>query len=76
MTLYDFVKLDDQERAEAVWKGNFIAAREEGEYRVIIYKLETFFVEVYYHKPLNSIQKLRPFKTTRRLAPYFFSRLN
>jgi hypothetical protein len=71
MNLFEFIALDNSDRAEAVWNGNFIAAREEGEYRVMLYKLESFFVEVYYHRELNSIQKLRPFKTTRRLHPYF-----
>jgi hypothetical protein len=76
MTLYDFIKLGEKERAEETWKGTFLSSRNEGEYKVILYKLESFYVEVYYNNELNKIHKLRPFKTTERLHQYFNPLLN
>ncbi len=34
MTLYDFIALDEQEQAEAVWNGVFIADRQDQEHRI------------------------------------------
>jgi hypothetical protein len=40
MTLYDFMQMDEMEQAEAVWSRNLAGTRHEGEYRILLYKLE------------------------------------
>jgi hypothetical protein len=70
MTLYEFKTLSDFEQAEAVWNGTFIAHREDGFFRVLLYQIDSFYVEVYYHKTANVILRFRSFTTTRLLEPY------
>lgn len=70
MTLYDFKKLSDFEQAQAVWNGTFLAHREEGLFRVILYQIDSFYAEVYYQKEQNIISHFRTFTTTRLLDPY------
>ncbi|MDQ3842825.1 MAG: hypothetical protein M3342_02250 [Bacteroidota bacterium] len=70
MTLYDFIALDEQEQAEAVWNGVFIADREDQEHRILLYQIDSFYIEVYYHKEYNVIRRFRPFSSTDQLQPY------
>jgi hypothetical protein len=70
MTLYDFIALDEMEQQEALWEGVHIGDREEGEHLILLYQMDNFYVEVYYHKEYNVIRRYRPFKTTDLLAPY------
>ncbi len=46
MTLYDFIALDEMEQAEAVWNGVFIADRKDQEHRILLYQVNSFYVEV------------------------------
>jgi len=73
MNLYDFIKLNEAEQAEAVWNGTFIADRVDSEARYLLYNLGSFFVEVSYLPKENKIDKLRPFKTKTLLEPYLDS---
>jgi len=57
LTLYDFNALTDHEKAEAVWKGNFLADREEDGFTVQLYSLDNFWVEVFYDKKSNQISR-------------------
>jgi hypothetical protein len=70
MTLYQFLALDEMEQAEAVWEGIMIADRIEGEYRLILFQLDSFYLEVWYHMEYNVIRKFRPFVSTEQLQPY------
>ena len=73
MTLYDFIKLNQYEQANAVWDCRFIADRNEGDSNVLLYSLGDFFVEVTYQGDLNKITLIKPFKTRRLLEPYWES---
>jgi hypothetical protein len=70
MTLYQFVAMDEMEQAEAIWDDVFIADREDEEHKILLYQIDAFYVEVYYHKEYNVIRKFRPFSSTEQLAPY------
>ena len=76
MTLYDFIQADEMEQAEAVWEGKLAGTRIEGEYRILLYKIDDFYVEAWYHVEHNVLKKFRPFKTRKFLQPYFNSNLN
>jgi hypothetical protein len=56
MTLYQFLQLDEMEQAEALWKSIMIADRIEGEYRLILYQRDSFYLEVWYHMEDNDIR--------------------
>ncbi len=70
MTLYDFIALDEMEQAEAVWSGVHIADRQDEDHSILLYQIDSFYVEVYYHKELNVIRRFRPFSSTEQLQSY------
>jgi len=70
MTLYEFNLLDEMEQAEAVWSGTHIGERHNDQYSILLYQIDGFYVEVYYHRDYNTISKLRSFSSTDQLAAY------
>lgn len=71
MTLYDFNKLDLNERMQCVnlygtFLDNYIAKQE----RCNLYAIDKFFVEVVYNPEFNSITDIRSFKTGHLLDKY------
>lgn len=70
MTLNEFDQLDEMEQAEAIWEGVFIDTRKDNEHNILLYQIDAFYVEVYYHNELNVIRRLRSFKSTTELEPY------
>ena len=76
MTLYEFLSLDEMDKANAVWEGKFIGLREHEGHSVMLYRIDDFYCEVYYNREENTIIKLRPFKTKRLLQSYFSYGLN
>ncbi len=70
MTLHQFKSLPDFEQAEAVWQGTLLSCRENGFYRIVLYQVDSFYVEVFYHKTANVILGFRPFSGTKLLEPY------
>jgi hypothetical protein len=76
MTLHDFMVMDRSDKARAARTGNFLSLREDEDHQKVLYKVNNFFVEVYYHLDSNAIERIRPFKTTWRLRAYFSDRLN
>jgi hypothetical protein len=76
MTLYQFRLLKEQDQAKEVWAGEFIMTREEDESTVMLYKVHSFYVEVYYSRKNNAIIRFNPFNSATRLALYFQPCLN
>ena len=70
MTLYQFNMLDKIEQAEAVWDGVHIGERLDGEFEILLYHIDSFYVEVYYNREYNTISKLRSFSSIDQLYPY------
>lgn len=71
MNLYSFKLLDENQQAEALWdKGVHLGERFDGEHNTLIYQIEGFYVEVFYHPIHNSIKRLRSFRSTGQLRPY------
>jgi hypothetical protein len=68
MTLMEFNILDEAEQQEALWdKGVHIGERQESPYRIILYQLDSFYVEVFYHMEYNQIHQFRNFSSTDEL---------
>lgn len=57
MTLAQFNSADEMEQAEAIWSGVQLNQRDDGIYTILLYKIDDFYVEVYYHKQYNVIRK-------------------
>ena len=70
MTLYEFNELDEMEQIEAIWDGVFVADREDNEHEILLYQIDAFYVEVFYHKAYNVIRKFRSFSSTDQLDTY------
>lgn len=71
MTLYDFILLAPEQQADATWKrGSFIAVGDKGSMKVLLYQLDSFYVEVYYNCEKGKIEEFRCFDSTYYLEPY------
>ena len=71
MTLYQFNALDETEQHEAVWNhGGMVGYRMEGEHRVVLYQLFSFYFELFYHVEHNVLQRLKSFCDTELLDGY------
>ena len=70
MKLYQFIQLDEMEQQEAICEGTFIAERFDAEHKILLYQIDGFYVEVFYHSEHNVIKKYRPFSSTDQLRLY------
>lgn len=71
MTLYDYALLSPEEQADATWKhGAFIAVGDMGPTKVLLYQLQSFYVEVYYNCERGEIERFRYFDSVDHLEPY------
>lgn len=69
--LYQYNVLDQDSKASMLWEhGKFLMNRFEGDFKINLYNLFDFSVEVWYQSELNSIEKIRTFKSLDALEPY------
>lgn len=74
MNFFSFLQLDESEQIEVLWyNGEQIGRRREQDFLILLYQVEGFYVEVYYHTKLREIKKYLSFECTDRLEPYFES---
>jgi hypothetical protein len=57
-------------QAEAIWSGKHVATRQDEEHEVLLYKIDGFFVEVFYHGAYNAIRKFVPIANKDQLLFY------
>ena len=70
MTLFEFEQMDEWEQMEAIWGGVFVTNRVDNENEILLYQVDSFYVEVYYNKEYNKIRRLRSFSSVDELDPY------
>lgn len=70
LTQCDFDRLPENEKAEAVWQGSFLADREENGLIVQLHAVSGFYVEVFYDPAANKILSFRSFTNKQSLVPY------
>ena len=70
MNLYDFLSLDNDLQAQAVWDGVFLESRAEGDFKYLLYDLGGFYAELTYDSVQNEIKRIRPFKKIDQVMPY------
>ena len=70
MTIQKFKSLSYIKQAEVLWEhGVFIADRQSRKHTIMLYQIDTFYVEVLYHKTNGSVE-IRGFENTGLLQPY------
>lgn len=42
--------MDEMEQAEAIWDAVLLGDREDEEHKILLYQIDSFYVEVFYHK--------------------------
>ncbi|MEZ2338767.1 hypothetical protein AB6735_24165 [Mucilaginibacter sp. RCC_168] len=62
--------LSEQEKAEAIMQGTFLADREENGLVVQLYNIGSIYGEVYYDRLANRILRYRVFEGTQLVTPY------
>lgn len=71
MTLQEFLLLSQDEQARLLYEnGVYIGKRKLGKTAIVLYQLEGFYAEVYYHKYRCLIECISCFAGTARLDPY------
>ena len=71
MTLYEYNQLDEAEQHEALWEHSvMVGDRVEGEHKIILYQIFSFYVELYYLVETNALRRLRSFSSTEQLDAY------
>jgi hypothetical protein len=71
LTLYDFNALNDTAKSEAVFQsGTFIDNREEEGLKIQLYRLNSFYVEVFYDGAENKIVRYHAFSSISQLGAY------
>ncbi len=71
MTTTYFEQLTEAEQTDAIWEnGVFLYRRTESFYNILLFQVENFYTEIYYHSHFNVIIKIRSFSDTDLLMPY------
>ena len=69
--MYQFNCLDEVRQIEVVWSGGvLIGARQDGVCKILLYQIDSFYVEVYYQYFRGKMTKLKSFTDTDLLDPY------
>jgi hypothetical protein len=74
MTIQEFNALDEIGKGEAVLFATYLDFRVEAGYKVSLYALYLFYVEVFYSDVLNETFQMRPFDNIQMLDPYLSGR--
>ena len=74
MNIEDFNFLDALAKTEVIsMDGIFLAERSEGCFRISLYQLQNFYVEIYYHTTRFFYVCIRSFEDDGELSPYLSS---
>ncbi len=71
MQLYEFVVLDNLGKVDALWNhGALIGERMDCMYRIFLYQIDSFYVEVFCTLDRNTLSNIDCFTDMNRLHPY------
>ena len=71
MTIEDFDYMDSISKTDLLTKsGVFLGTRRDGCFRISLYQVEHFYVELYYHIAQKSYISIRSFDEVGELNPY------
>jgi len=71
MSFYEFSQLDKDYQAKKVWScGKHITTRYSSIYAILLWQVETFYVEIYYDRIDKKIESVRSFLSIEPITPY------
>lgn len=71
MNLFVFKLLSDEEKLEILYRcGIYVGKRRKENKTVLLYQLESFYVELFYHKHRCVVSHLYCFSSPLRIDPY------
>ena len=70
MKLYEFNALDETSQAALVWCASHIADRHVGDFTILLFQIDGFYVELYYNNRQNKIDRFKSFSNVDLLTPY------
>jgi hypothetical protein len=71
MTLFQFKQLENNEQGEVTWqKGVHLSTRFSGLHAILLWQIDSFYVEIFYNRIDDKIERLRSFRSTIPLGPY------
>lgn len=71
MTHQEFNNLYKEEQQDIVLRyGAFLAERKEGNFRIMLYQVDSFYVEAYFYKKNKMVAWFRSFDANKNLQPY------
>lgn len=71
MNLKQFNGLEESVQIGVIWNnGVHVATRDDSVYQYLLYQVDSFYVEVWYHIELEVINRFLAFEHTDRLEPY------
>jgi len=71
MTLQQFMSLPGEVQMNTISNnGVYLGKRKAGNHVVFLYQIDSFYIEVFYHRQKNKVTKLRSFRSTAILEPY------
>lgn len=70
MTLDDFNLLDEIAQIDLIINSVCVGGRDSGVYKVLLFHVHHFYVEVFFHKHERYITKFFAFEGTDKLEPY------
>ena len=71
MTLKYFKALSQHRQRElTLEEGVFLADRHTEDFSIILYGIESFYIELYYHNHSNEVGWIKSFNSTAELNPY------
>jgi len=71
MTIEDFELMNGTEKMQTLAEQSvFLAQRMEGCFKISLYQLEGFYIEIYFHLSQFCYKSVRVFSDTSELSPY------
>jgi hypothetical protein len=70
LTMEEYDAWDDTEKGAVILQGEFLADREENGLIVQLYRVGSFYGELYYDPLANKLLRWRAFEGTQQLGPY------
>ena len=71
MTIDEFKVLERNQREKLLFdNGVYLSSRQEPEFVIDLYQIDSFYIEAFYHQGKRRLIYLRAFSTTDDLCPY------
>ena len=71
MTLYEYHQYSIDEQIDLLYReGIYLGKRRKSSLSVVLYQLDSFYIEIYYNKYRRLVKQLRCFHSVDFLAPY------